>query len=98
MYGSHEILRFIGFSQISMIPGARQTAEGWWVMKQDINRSKAIEDIYHDIAWEPDMLAFAYKGIVIGKTIVDIGANIGDTAVPFLKFSGGPVVAYEPDP
>ncbi len=34
---------------------------------------------------------------VDGKTVLDIGANIGDTAVYFAK-RGARVVAYEPDP
>jgi len=34
---------------------------------------------------------------VAGKTVIDVGANIGDTAVYFAK-RGAHVVAYEPDP
>jgi FkbM family methyltransferase len=74
-----------------------RTFEGWWVMDQDINRTKAIEHISHDIAWEPGLVEFALQGIQPGKTVVDIGAHIGDTAVPFIR-AGAPVVAYEPDP
>ncbi|MBV8280565.1 MAG: FkbM family methyltransferase [Candidatus Eremiobacteraeota bacterium] len=40
---------------------------------------------------------YRYHPDVDGKTVIDVGANIGDTAVYFAQ-QGARVIAYEPDP
>jgi FkbM family methyltransferase len=61
-----------------------------------IRRSRGWQDLgtLHEIFIEG---VYADHPPIAGKTVLDIGANIGDTAVYFAK-RGARVIAFEPDP
>lgn len=61
-----------------------------------IRRSRAWQDLgtLHDVFAQG---IYAHHPPVAGKTVLDIGASIGDTAVYFAQ-RGARVTAYEPDP
>lgn len=77
----------------------RQTASGLWVIDGDSHISAWIEakgQLQHDFQTFPLILPL----IKAGDTVVDAGANIGDSTGPFLERVGpaGKVFAFEPNP
>lgn len=77
----------------------RQTASGLWIIDGDSHISNWVEEkgqLQHDFQTLPLILPLINEGDVV----VDAGANIGDTAGPFLKRVGptGKVYAFEPNP
>lgn len=79
--------------------GIHQTKEGIWVLDNDSHISKWIEEkgsLQHDYQSMPVMLDLMNEG----DCVIDIGACIGDTAIPFADKVGptGHVLAFEPNP
>lgn len=76
----------------------RQTAAGHWIINGDTHISAWVEEkgqLQHDFQTLPLILA----EIQPGNTVVDVGANIGDSTAPFLEKVGpsGRVYAFEPN-
>lgn len=75
----------------------RQTASGLWIIESDSHISKWVEEkgqLQHDFQTLPLILPLIKEGDVV----VDAGANIGDTAIPFAERVGpaGTIYAFEP--
>lgn len=80
-------------------PNIKQTPQGFWVLVRDSHISRWCEEhgsLFHDHQVLPKIL----PEIPVGGTVIDIGANIGDTAIPFSDRVGpkGYVLAIEPHP
>jgi FkbM family methyltransferase len=82
-----------------MIDGIMQTAEGWWVLKEDTHFSRWIEQagrLDHDQPVLQKLLPYIKPGTVV----YDLGAALGDHTIFYLHAVGpnGKVVAFEPHP
>lgn len=82
-----------------MQPKIKFTSRNWAVIAGDTHLGKWVEehgDISHGMDYEARFRELCREG----DTVIDGGANIGDTAIPLAKVVGptGRVLAFEPNP
>lgn len=76
-----------------------QTAQGWWVLRNDTHLSRWVEQAQR-LDHDQPVLQKLLPHIRRGSVVYDLGAALGDHTIAYLQAVGpeGKVVAFEPHP